>query len=33
LKASPLTQYSLEQEVAEWRRAGVELRLEAVQIA
>ncbi|MDE1952215.1 MAG: exopolyphosphatase [Betaproteobacteria bacterium] len=30
LKASPLTQYSLEQEVAEWQRAGVELHLDTV---
>jgi exopolyphosphatase/guanosine-5'-triphosphate,3'-diphosphate pyrophosphatase len=33
LQASPLTQYSLEQEVAEWRRAGVELQLDLVRLA
>jgi exopolyphosphatase/guanosine-5'-triphosphate,3'-diphosphate pyrophosphatase len=28
LRASPLTQYSLEQEVAEWQRVGLDLQLQ-----
>ena len=33
LRGSPLTQFSLEQEVAEWQRSGVQLTLQAAPVA